>query len=42
LGFSLIIEREVLGKKCPKCPKHRLSYYQTIAYGKKENTLKVP
>ena len=40
-SVSLIIEREVLGKKCPKCPKRRLRYYQTIAYGKKENALTI-
>jgi len=42
LGFSLIIEREVSGKKRPKRPKGRLRYYQTIAYGKKENAPKTP
>jgi len=42
LGFALIIEREVPGKKRPKRPKGRLRYYQTIAYGKKENAPKAP
>ena len=42
LVFSLIIKREVPGKNDPKCPKRRLRFYQTIRYGEKEKTPKVP